>query len=79
MVTDGRDAARAVFGMTDLEERLRADDRGELHGTILSRLAQLDREIGGIVGRGLAPDEFHRAQVMRGAVLAARNFLTVRI
>ena len=75
MFTDARDAAD--FGMTDLEERLRADD-GELRAATLSHLAQLDRDIGAMVGRGLARDEFLRAQAIRGGILAARNFLTVK-
>lgn len=77
MTNEGRDAAGAVFGMTDLEERLRTDD-GAVRAAVLSRLAQLDRDIGAMVGRGLTRDEFHRAQAIRGAVLAARDILTVR-
>lgn len=77
MSTDGRTDAGAGFGMTSLEERLRMDDGG-VRAAVLSRLAQLDRDIDAMVGRGLARDEFHRAQAIRGAVLAARDVLTVR-
>ena len=76
-MADEKRAAGDVFGMTDLEERLRTDD-GEVRAAVLSRLAQLDSDLGAMVGRGLTRDEFHRAQAIRGAVVAARNVLTVR-
>lgn len=78
MPAQGFEAAEVPVGMTDLEERLRADDGGEVRAAVLSRLAQLDGDIGAMVGRGLTQDEFSRAQAIRGAVAAARGFLTKR-
>ena len=71
-------AADLPFGMTDFEERIRADDAGEVRAAVLSRLAQIDRDIGAMVRRGLSPEEFRRAQALLSAVAAARDFLTIR-
>lgn len=72
------DAAEPPFGMTDLEEHLRADNGAEVGAAILSRLAQLDGDIGAMVRRGLAPDDFRRAKAIQGAIAAAQGFLTRR-
>lgn len=66
------------FGMTDLEERLRSDGGDQVRAAVLSRLAQLDRDIGDMVRRGLAREEFHRAEAIQGAVAAASGVLIKR-
>lgn len=64
--------------MTELEERLGAEDATEVRAAVLSRLVHLDDAVGVMVRRGLTQEEFRRAQAVRGAVAAARNFLAMR-
>ena len=71
-------AAPSRVAMTDLDDRLQADDGSRFRTEVLSRLTQLDAELGAMVARGLTRDEFQRAQAVRGAVQAARNFLAKR-
>ena len=71
-------AAQTQVAMTDLDDRLQGHDGPEVRMAVLSRLAQLDGDIGAMVQRGLTRDEFQRAQAVRGALQAARNFLAKR-
>ena len=65
------------FGMTDIEERLRAPDGEEYRKRLLDSLEDLDSRLSSKMAPGLAPDEFERVRLLRQAVASAREIVLV--
>ena len=63
------------FGMTDLEEALRAPGGQEVAKALLKRFNSLDEALSSRIAGGLPPDAFARATVIRNSLAAASNIL----
>ena len=65
----------AGFGMTDLEEKLRAPGGEELAAALLAQFSALDAAFSARIAAGLSPDDFAHATVIRNSLAAASNLL----
>ena len=63
------------FGMTDLEERLKAPGGEELQVSIVRRLEELGKETKERLDQGLQPDEYAIAETTYGALAAAHDIM----
>src|SRR5262245_57928410 len=64
-----------VFGMTDLEERLRGVEGEQIAKELLARFHSIDAELSARIASGLSPEDFARATVTRNSLAAANNIL----
>lgn len=73
---DARPADMPGFGMTDLDEKFSGLEGEAVRAEILSRLAQLARNMDVKVRAGLRPEGYARAIAIKKAAEAAQVFLT---
>ncbi len=64
-----------IFGMTELEERLRAEDAATVKVEALRQLAGMRDRLEAARGDGLSPDDFARSERLVIALAAARAIL----
>lgn len=64
-----------IFGMTDLEERLRAQDATAAKVEALEQLAAMRDRLEAARGDGMSPDDFARSERIVTALAAARAIL----
>jgi hypothetical protein len=67
--------AAAGFGMTDLEEAVRAAGGSVVAKALLERFSSLDEALSARIAGGLPPDAYTRATVIRNSLAAASNIL----
>jgi guanylate kinase len=70
---DARAGESVRFAMTELEERLNGRNGEQAATAILSRLAKLADEIAAHQRSGPSPGDYARAEVIAGAIAAARS------
>jgi hypothetical protein len=63
------------FGMTELEEALRAPGGAAVARDLLRRFIMLDEQIKSQIASGLSPDMFAKATVIINSLAAARDVL----
>jgi Type III secretion system, cytoplasmic E component of needle len=63
------------FGMTDLEEQLRAADGEQKRAEVIDRFSALDQQIASIMLGGIPPEEFQRGRILREAIAHARKIV----
>lgn len=64
-----------IFGMTELEERLRAEDATAVKDEALKQLATIHGQLDDARNSGLAPDDYARSDTLVSALAAARAIL----
>lgn len=71
-----QDAAPAFdFGMTEIEERLRADTDGSCRAGLVESFDAARREIESAIAAGLSPADFERATAILISLAAARELV----
>lgn len=64
-----------IFGATELEERLRAQDGSAVKVDALKQLALLHDRLTAARADGLSPDDYARSETLFSALAAARAIL----
>jgi Type III secretion system, cytoplasmic E component of needle len=63
------------FGMTDLEEQLRAAGGERKRAEVIDRFSALDHQIASVMLSGIPPEEFQRGRILREAIAHAQKII----
>ena len=68
-----------IFGMTDLEDRLWAEDGQEVRRAVVARLDALLGRVSAEIDAGLTPSQYASADLIRIALATARDVMLMRL